>query len=341
MVRDGELIRPVLPILYELPTEMQKRRPGAIAGLAAGQPEHGPRPRRERLGRFRGCRAKGKDKLILFASQHLNVQIGIGLKGDAWRGADYWEGAAFEEIRSLDVLLARSEVVVIGIDGGGLDDLFGLCVLGRDRKTKVWLYWFHAWAHRKVLDPQGNRAEPARFRAGRRPDLLGQCRGEPGLVAARLKASDEAAPLEGDDRGAEDPPRGRDVDEDVAQIVAVCVKVRESGLLPDTAGIGVDPAASARWSTAWSRRKFSVGDQVTGKGDIFAVSQSAMNMFSAINTMERKLEAGSAAHGGTAMMAWCVGNAKAEQRGNAVLITKQAAGKAKIDPLVAGSSRPS
>ena len=38
---------------------------------------------------------------------------------------------------------------------------------------------------------------------------------------------------------------------------------------------------------------------------------------------------------GTALMAWAVANARVEPKGNAITITKQASGTAKIDPLIA------
>ena len=51
---------------------------------------------------------------------------------------------------------------------------------------------------------------------------------------------------------------------------------------------------------------------------------------------EGKLSDGVMVHGGQPLMAWCAGNAKVEPKGNATLITKQASGTAKIDPLMAG-----
>lgn len=55
----------------------------------------------------------------------------------------------------------------------------------------------------------------------------------------------------------------------------------------------------------------------------------------AIKTTERKVAGGELVHGGQPLMAWCVGNARTVQVGNAVAINKQVSGTAKIDPLMA------
>lgn len=91
-----------------------------------------------------------------FAAKHLNVQIGMALRHDGWAGAEQWVNgtdpilAAGDSQESLNSVLTRSEVVTVGIDGGGLDDLLGIAVIGREKGTKKWLHWAHAY-----VSPQG------------------------------------------------------------------------------------------------------------------------------------------------------------------------------------------
>src|SRR5262249_35727175 len=143
----------LLPILYELPEEMQKKeawKAQATWGLV--NPNLNVSVQESFLAdEMLKAARKGAAALALFASQHLNVQVGIGLHTDGWVGANFWLSNV-APLLTLDELLELSEVAVAGIDGGGLDDLLGLAILGRQKGSRTWLLWSHAWAHRCVLE---------------------------------------------------------------------------------------------------------------------------------------------------------------------------------------------
>ncbi|EDF9417944.1 terminase large subunit [Salmonella enterica] len=222
-----------------------------------------------------------------FLAKHLNIEIGLNLRSDRWAGVDFWE-PQIRQVTFSDIL-QRAEVATVGIDGGGLDDLLGLYIIGRDKETREWIGWGHAWAHEIAV--RRRKSEESRFndfvKAG---DLT---------IVKRV---------------------GQDTEE-VAEYVS---RINDAELLDK---IGIDPSGVGQILDALVEAEIPE-DSVVG------VSQG-WRLGGAIKTTERKLAEGVLIHGGQPLMAWCVGNARVEPKGNAILITKQASGKGKIDPLMA------
>lgn len=292
-VRDGKIKLPLLPILYEIPPKLagdggwKDRKYWPLVNPNLG------RSTNEKFLSDEILKAEGTDEaqMALIASQHFNVEIGISMSMDRWPGADYWLACADKSI-TLDTLIERSEVVVVGIDGGGLDDLFGLAVLGRERVTRNWLLWSRAWAHDDVLERRKDIASTLRdFEKSR--DLV--------------ISSDPIQPIR-----------------DAAAIVE---RIKVAGLLPEKAGVGLDPYGVGALVDELAEREI--------EGEVLAAVRQGSALSPATWGMEIKLKNKSLFHAGSGLMAWSVGNAKTEVRGGAVLITKQSSGRAKIDPLVA------
>ncbi|MBS3185378.1 terminase large subunit [Pseudomonas sp. PCH44] len=291
-VRDGEIVdKSFLPVLYEFPKAMLDagaHRDFSSAyitnpnlGLSVDEPfiERG----------YAQAQMDGEESFRGFLAKHLNVEIGLALLSDRWAGADYWERQASDDCRTLEDLIERCEVIDIGIDGGGLDDLLGFAAVGRERDSRRWLTWTHAWAHPSVLERR--KAEAPRIRDFANDGHL--------TLVERI---------------------GDDVDQ-VADLVA---QVEEAGLLDQ---VGLDPVGIGAILDALEARGIP-------REKIGGVKQG-YTLGGAIKTAERKLAEGGLWHGGQPLMAWCCGNARVEPRGNAILITKQASGSAKIDPLMA------
>lgn len=297
-VRDGKKTERVrlLPVLYEFPEKVQTSDDKRWMDPSLW---HMVTPNLNRsitldalMDGFERAKEDGQAELIAWATQHLNVEVGLALHSNRWVGADFWQANADPSLADLEEILDRSEVAVVGIDGGGADDLLGLAVIGRCRETKDWMLYTKAWAHQTVLT--------------RRKEIVPLLEEFHRLGQLTICTSPT---------------------QDLKEVADLVAMVADRGLLPETAAIGLDPAGVA-----------ALVDELSGAGiaqsQMVAVGQG-YKLSSAIWGAERKLMDGTLRHGGTRLMSWVVGNARAEQRGNAVLITKETAGKAKIDPLVA------
>lgn len=290
-VRDGKIIDPrFVPVIYEFPDDMiHAKEHLKPENFHIVNPNYGYSVDSEYLEReLIKAQEAGEEELRGFLAKFLNVEIGMALRSDRWAGADFWEGAAIP-VFTLEELLDRCEVVDIGIDGGGLDDLLGFAVAGRCATTRRWLAWAHAWAHPSVLERR--KTEAPRFQ-----DFAKQ--GDLTLV--------------------------KRMGDDVQDVADLCAQVYDSGKLDK---IGVDPSGIGQILDALMEAEIPE--------DLIKGIPQGWKMTSAIKTTERKLAEGILVHAGQDLMAYSVGNAKVEPRGNAIIITKQASGTAKIDPLMA------
>lgn len=319
-VRDGLLRAPLLPVLYEFPARMQKDGSWKERRF---WPCVNPNLNRSVDERFLVTQLESKERegagaLALFASQHFNVEIGIAQRSDRWAGTDHWKRGANKDV-TLDAVLARCDCVVVGIDGGGLDDLFGLTVLGREatetelpvkpaaeaggqqtlvprRTTKRWLSWSRAWCSAGVLERRKSIAQTLQ-------DF----------------AADGDLVIVDDDLG------------DISGIVEIVARIRDAGLLYCVA---VDPMAIGELVDALDEIDISQANAEQERDFVVGVQQG-IALMAAMKTAERRLANGTLLHADQALMDWAVGNLKIEATATAIRATKQNAGDAKIDPAIA------
>lgn len=290
-VRDGLVQdKRFVPVLYEFPEKMLESEAYLDRRyFYVTNPNLGASVDVEFLDRELGkAKNDGDESMRGFLSKHLNVEIGMSLRSDRWVGADFWESSAVKSLPLEDVL-KRSEVVTVGIDGGGLDDMLGMSVIGREEDTGHWLLWSHAWIHPIVLERRKSEA-PKFLDFERDGDLT--------IV--------------------------KDIGEDVEQVADFVKQVEDSDLLDK---VGVDQAGIGAIVDA-------IVDKEIAHDRIVGIPQG-WRLVGAIKTTERKLAEKALLHDNQRLMSWCVSNAKVEPRGNAIIITKQASGTAKIDPLMA------
>lgn len=295
-VRDGKIDdNHFLPVIYEFPKHIiDEKKHLDPKYFYITNPNLGASVDEQFILReFKKAEAQGVESMQGFLAKHLNVEMGLSFKAQQWAGASLWDKNAGEV--TLDIILERCEVVVVGADPGGLDDLIGLAVLGREVGTKRWLLWNRAWAAKIAMERR--KSEISKYREFEKDGDL--------IFVDRLGDA-------------------------YKQIGEIVLKIEQSGLLDRVAS---DPIGSR--PIVDEMREIGVEPQDTDPPQRVIGIPQGWRLKGAIHDLEGMLSDGNITHAGQPMMQWCVGNARVVPSGNAVAITKEVSGKAKIDPLMA------
>ncbi|AKG08402.1 terminase [Moraxella bovoculi] len=243
-----------------------------------------------------------KNNLQTALAKHLNIPIGISLRANRWAGAEFWENAGKDF--TLDELIEKSEVITMGGDGGGLDDLLGCAVVGRlpapkyiytddnniRHEVKQWWVWVRAWCHPIALERR--KQDEPRYRD--------------------FEADGDLVIVE-------------NMGDDVAEFADIAKKIFDSGKLDR---IGLDPAGANDIVIALE----SIG--IPKDTHLKGVAQG-WRLGGYQKVCERKIASGDLTHANQPLMAWCVGNARVKLSGSGVMMSKSESGNGKIDPVIA------
>lgn len=311
-IRDGKIHDPrSLPLLYEYPEQMIKS--GAYKQreyFYIPNPNLGASVDEEFLvDEMAKADRAGKASLINFEAKHLNIQVGLAQRADGWAGAEVWQRGV-EKSLTLDALLDRSEVVTIGIDGGGNDDLLGIGVMGREKRTKRWLGWAHAFISDLGIERRkANIEDYNRFEREGTLTKFNFVDHFAGMALAEIP-EDFKPPLP----------------DDIQYIVDLVQRIRDLGLL---AQVGVDAAGIGAIVDALAEI------EITQDAETLDAVRQGIGLMGAFKTLERKLGDRTFLHPGSELLNWCVGNARVVLTSTASRIAREEAGFGKIDPLVA------
>src|SRR5262249_52384780 len=118
-IRDGKRRDNMLALLYEFPQAVmldEPKTPGWAhpAVWPRVTPSLGKPVQLDRLvEEFEKAKGVGEHEVRRWASQHLNIEVGLALMGTSWAGARHWP-VGFDEVVTFDWMLAHCEVIVVG-----------------------------------------------------------------------------------------------------------------------------------------------------------------------------------------------------------------------------------